>query len=113
MLHLHSQHVNYIIFAVAAMVMAFFLFRKWEFISQALSEPNKDGTYRGSSRRMVAFLFAFTVCLNEIFTTLKTQKFELSHLYALLLTLFLCLGLTTFAEVAKAWKGGNNDTKAE
>lgn len=113
MMHLHSQHVNYIIFSVAAMVMAFFLFRKWEFISQALSEPNKDGTYRGSSRRMVAFIFAFAVCFNETYTTLKTQKFELSHLYALLITLFLCLGLTTFAEVAKVWKGGNNDTKPE
>lgn len=103
-MHLHSTHINYLIFAVVGLFMIFFLLKKWVFIAAALSESGQP-----SSRRITAFMFAFCVAFCETYTTLKTQKLEFSHLIALLATIVLSLGLATFPEIIKLWRGNTEN----
>lgn len=103
-MHLHSTQINYLIFAAVGVFMIVFIFKKWEFIAAALSENSLPST-----RRITAFMFGFCVTFCETYTTLKTQQLEFSHLIALLATVILCLGLATFPEIIKLWKGGKDD----
>ena len=91
---------NYIVFlSFAAVIMtALYLSRNW--LGRALSDADAPST-----KRLVGFMFAIVICVNEIYTTLKNQSFADRHLYACLISVILCLGIATMPQLLEAWKG--------
>lgn len=103
------QHVNMLGFGLICLAILIFHIAKWDFISRALSEGNNP-----SSTRLIAYLFALTVALNEIYTTLHTMKFDTTHLLYLLVAIGVLLGLVKSTEITSILKGGNStDNKTQ
>lgn len=84
-----------------------FIWKNWSFFRGVLSDgtpvtdkegkivPDKDGNpiFLGSTTRVLAFLFGLGILMCEIYTTMKTEKFDIQHLYAMLLTILILVGL--------------------
>ncbi len=93
-----------IAFEVLAIVMVAFILLKWDFVKGLLSE---DGV--PSSKRGIAFMVSITLCICELYHTLKGEEFEYNHLIALLVTLCLLLGIATVPQIMEIWKGKQAD----
>ncbi len=106
--HVHSYHL---IFAIYCIFNLIFIFKKWDFVSKALSDSGSP-----SALRLTGFLFANLICICEVFYTMRTGIFETRHLLYIAGTMLLLYGVIKMAEVI-ALKNGNKDaevpTKAE
>ena len=105
MTHIHLIHINYLFLACYLIVNTIIIFRKWDFISRALSEGDSP-----SSKRLGAFFLVQIVCMCELFYTLKTGVFEFNHLVAILVTIVLCWGIATVPQILQALGKGSGDT---
>lgn len=100
MQHLHSHQI---IFGIYALCQLVFVFGKWKWISQALCENNYP-----SSMRLSGFMLIQVVCLCEVWNTLKTQKFDTTHLLYLLVAVGALYGIIKAAQVL-AFKNGTKE----
>lgn len=109
LLHIHigTVHANYALLAIVSIsiITGLYMARKW--ISEALSD---DG--RASSKRLGGFLLVITMCFCELYTTFRTQKFDLNHLIVFTIAIMLCWGIATMTQIIDAYKG-NKNTKTE
>lgn len=63
-----------------------------------------------SSKRLMAFMFAFTICACEAYHTHKKQAFDTTHMGYLLIAIMLLAGVATMPQLLEAWKGGGSTT---
>ena len=92
-------------FEVLFIVCLLFVNAKWKFFAEALSESNAP-----SSKRIIAFIMAITICFCEMYHTIKCGKLEYQHLVAILLAIGAILGIYTLPDILAAWKGTQSKT---
>lgn len=85
--------------------------RNW--LGQALSEPDKNGTYRPSSLRLGGFIFVILVFFCESYTTLRKQDFDTTHLSYILVMILLCWGLLRASQLISVYKGKTEPEQKE
>lgn len=100
--------LRFVPFALFAVSMLFFLVKKWDFISAALSD---NGT--PSATRTGGFILILVVAFNEVFTTMKTMVFDYQHLVALLVAIGVCWGFVKVVDIISIWKGGKGNSEPE
>jgi len=94
------EYFNYLIFAFIILCMLIVHIAKWPFFQKALSDGDLP-----SSKRIGGYWLIIAVVLCEIYTTLRTQKLETAHLYAMLFTIGVLWGLITAAQMLDAYRG--------
>lgn len=99
---MHVHVIRYLPLAGFAFVMMWLMVKKWDFVKEVLSE--KDG--RGSAFRVGGMVFILTVAFNELYTTVKTQVFQYSHLVAILVAIGVLWGFVKVADLYKLKFGG-------
>jgi len=114
--HLHipfnAMHLSFFGFA-AVLIIALVI---WQigWLKDAFSEwDEKSGKLIASKKGIVGAMFAFTICICEVFHTVKQQEFDYQHLVALLVTICLLYGIATVPQILQAWKGGGNTPPAK
>ncbi len=88
------MHVNYLILAIGMIVLLVFLWEKWDFVSKALSDNGNP-----SATRLSGFIFVLVIAINETYTTLRTQKFDIEHLKWILIAIMVLFGMVKVAEI--------------
>lgn len=94
--------LKFLPFGVFALCMVAIHVWKWDFFSKALSE--KD---RPSGTRLSGYWIVLTVCFCEVFTTMRTMKFDIEHLKWLSCVGLAYFGILKIAEIVAIWKGGS------
>lgn len=89
--HIHGYHI---IFGIYAIVQLIFIFAKWDWIKEALSEKNAP-----SSMRLSGFMLVQLVIFCEVWHTMKTAKFDTTHLLYLLVSIGVLFGIIKVAQV--------------
>ena len=96
-----DMHIlKFIPFGVFAVCMVALHIWKWKFISDALSEKgNPSGT------RLSGYWIVLTVCFCEVFTTMRTMKFDIEHLKWMSCVGLAYFGILKITEIVSIWKG--------
>ena len=95
-----------IAFQVLAIVTVVFHLIKWDFVSKMLSENNVPST-----KRVIAYIATLTICMCELYHTIKGEELEYQHLVAFLVSILLLLGIATVPQIIELWKGKAGDNK--
>lgn len=91
MTHIHAYHIALLTYAI--LVIALNLI-KWDFVSAALSENNSP-----SSMRLSGYLFVHLIAFCELWHTVKTEKFDTTHLQYLLVAVGVLFGLIKATQI--------------
>lgn len=91
MQNVHSFHVG---IAVVGIVGAACLYMARGYLKAALSESAEP-----SHKRLIAFMFALTICFSEIYHTLKKQAFDTQHLLIIIVGALLYSGIATMPQI--------------
>lgn len=111
--------VKYIPVILIIGLFLWFIWKKWDFFKGVLSDgipvmdkngevvKDKDGNpiFLGSATRVMSLLFGLTIMMCEIFTTIKTESFDLNHLITLVLTILILVGLLKAVDAISIVKG--------
>jgi uncharacterized membrane protein (DUF106 family) len=89
--HIHGFHI---IFALFCIVRIIFIFGKWAWIKEALSEKGAP-----SSMRLSGYNIVELVCLCEFWHTMKSGAFDTTHLLYLLTAIGVLFGLIKMAQL--------------
>jgi len=97
-----SMHIlKFLPFGAFALCMVAFHVWKWDFFSRALSDKNSP-----SGTRLSGYWVVLTVCFCEVFTTMRTMKFDTEHMKWLSCVGLAYFGVLKITEMFVAWKGG-------
>ncbi len=99
-IHFHLVHINYIILGIGCLILLIFLWKKWDFVSKALSDSGQP-----SATRLCGFIFTLCVVINETYTTMRTQKFDTEHLKLMLIAIGVFFGFIKIVDLMSIWKG--------
>ncbi len=102
---MHIHVLRFLPFALFSACMLWFLIKKWDFVSGALSDSGTP-----SATRTGGFIFVLVVAFNEVFTTMKTMEFKYDHLIAILITIGCCWGLVKAVDIMSIMKNGKTTT---
>lgn len=109
-MHIHAYHIGTAVIGIIGVAMFIF----WhKFLRECLSEANEKGAIAGSHKRLIAFMFATTICICEVFHTFKQGKLDFQHLVAFLIAALLYSGIATVAQVMTIWKGNTSSATIE
>ena len=99
-IHGHSHHIIFGIYAIVQMV---FIFGKWNWIKEALTENGSP-----SSMRLSGFMLIQLVGVCEVWHTLRSGTFEQIHLLYILVAIGALYGIIKAAQVL-AFKNGTKE----
>lgn len=108
--HLHAFHIGTAAIGVVFLVC---MYQARIFLKECLSEANEKGAIAGSHKRLIAFMFATTICICEIYHTFKKGELDFQHLLAFLATAMLYSSVATLAQIIALWKGGTSSVTVE
>lgn len=74
-------------------------------IGNALSEKGVP-----SSKRLITFLFALTVCYGVIYVIHRAHNFPQYLYYGLIVMIALLMGVATVPQLMEIWRGKSNPT---
>ena len=97
--------LRYLPLLIIAFVAIWLMVRKWDFITSVLSDNGQ-----GSATRTSGFILVMVVAFNELYTTIKTQKFDYQHLVAILISIGVLFGFIKIVDVIAIWKGNKSNT---
>jgi len=99
---LELAKADYALIIFAGLFIIFFLWKKWDYISKALSENGEP-----SSTRLGGFILIIVVAWNETYTTLRSGMFDKDHLLYILISIGCCWGFVKVPDLISAWKGNS------
>lgn len=103
---IHCTHYfKYLPFAVFAACNLWFLIKKWSFIESCLSDKGQ-----GSATRLSGFIFVEVVSYNEVFTTMQTCVFNITHLDHIMIGIGVLFGFIKVTDMFTIWKGKSVST---
>jgi len=97
--------LRYLPLLVIAFIAIWMLVKKWDFITSVLSDNGQ-----GSATRTSGFVLIMVVAFNELYTTIKTQKFDYQHLVVILVSIGVLFGFIKVVDMVSIWKGGKPTT---
>ena len=105
---IQMQMLRYLPLLGMALLLIWLLWKKWDFVSGALSDGNVP-----SATRVAGMILTIMVAFNELYTTVKTQKFDYQHLVAILIGIGVLFGLVKAGDLISMYKGKNNGNDAQ
>lgn len=115
----HPEIFRYLPVIIIIGLILGFIWKQWSFFKGVLSDgvpvtdkdgkivSDKDGNpiFIGSATRVIAFLFGLCIVMCEIYTTIKTEKFDYQHLIAILIAIGVLVGLVKFVDALAVVRG--------
>ncbi|MBX2906153.1 MAG: hypothetical protein KF744_08955 [Taibaiella sp.] len=94
---LHNVHGFHVIFGLFCVVRLVFIFGKWKWLSQALSEKGTPSSFRVSGYNLIEL-----ICLCEFWQTMKSGSFNTTHLLYILIAIGVLWGFIKTPDILQA-----------